>query len=227
MVHILHIDTSGATGIVALAADGRVLHSRANTDTRNHAASINIMIEELLRDANITLNDIDAVSVCAGPGSYTGLRIGTATAKAFCYALDKPLLAANKLVLLAYEQYHKHLSEYDFYVAILVAREQEYFLCSHNNKFDSVIAPIHLPEAELAALDTWNGRVLVTGNSNENIFNVLTNSKIEIVKTEIVAINSWALYAFEQYKCNRTVNLSTFEPFYLKQVFTHNSKKTI
>jgi tRNA threonylcarbamoyladenosine biosynthesis protein TsaB len=225
MVHILHIDTSGDTGLVALAADGTVLHTRKNTDTRNHAATINIMIDELMHDAGMVLKDIDAVAVCAGPGSYTGLRIGMATAKALCYVLDKPLIAANKLDLLAFEQYHEHLSAYDFYVAVLMARDKEYFICSHNDKFDTVVAPAHVMEEQLPVLETWKGRLRVAGNVNENILRALIGNDIEMVNAGIVDEKSWAIYAFQQYNCNETVNLSTAEPFYLKQVFTHKSNK--
>jgi len=224
MVHILHIDTSGEVGTVALAGDGQMLQVKQTTDTRNQAAAINVMIDEALRDAGITLQQLDAICVCAGPGSYTGLRIGMATAKALCYVLDKPLLADNKLTLLAWEQYHKHLSAYDVYVSILTARDKEYFISSHDNKFDSVIAPVHIFENDIAELKTWDGRVLISGSINENMFNNLINNKIKIVNKNTIDLFSWGIYAFEQYKSNRNVNLSTAEPFYLKQVFTHNKK---
>ena len=225
MVHILHIDTSGDVGSIAIARDGQVLQVRTNIDTHNQAASVNIMIDEVLHDASITMPDISGISVCAGPGSYTGLRIGMATAKGLCYVLDKPLFLDNKLTLMADAQYHKHLSEYDFYVSILAARDKEYFISSHDNKFDPVIAPVHVFEDDLAALNTWNGKVLVAGNIKESILNQLINNNLKIISTDTIDLNSWALYALDRYKCNGNVNLSNAEPFYLKQVFTHNSKK--
>lgn len=224
MAFILHIDTSGDIGTVAIAEDGKVLHSRQNADTRNQAASINLMINEVVIDAGISLQRIDAICVCAGPGSYTGLRIGMATAKALCYVLDKPLLLDNKLTLMAFGQYHKHLSEYDFYLSILKARDKEYFICSHNDKFDAVIAPRHIFEVDIAGIATLQGRVLVIGNVEEKIFTDINVSNLRIENINTIDLASWALYADEALKCNRTVNLSTAEPFYLKQVFTHNSK---
>jgi len=225
MAFILHIDTSGDVGTVAVASEGKVLHSRQNTDTRNQAASINTMIDEVTGAAGISLQQLDAICVCAGPGSYTGLRIGMATAKALCYVLDKPLLLDNRLTLMAFEQYHKHLSEYDLYVSILKARDKEYFICSHNDKFDAVITPRHIFEADIASLDTWKGRILVAGNVEEKIFNSIEVNRLEIMNINSIDIATWALYAADALKCNRTVNLSTAEPFYLKQVFTHNNNK--
>lgn len=224
MQYILHIDTSGTIGTIAIAGDGVLLQQRTNTDTRNQAASINLMIDEVLLAAGIALKDISAIAVCAGPGSYTGLRIGMATAKALCYVLDKPLYLDNKLTLLTYGQYHIHLSEYDVYASILVARDKEFFISSHDNKFDPVIAPAHVFEGDLAALDIWKKKVLVIGNIKESILNTLINNNLEIIGTDTIDLDSWAAYAFDQYKCNRNVNLSTAEPFYLKQVFTHNKK---
>src|ERR1035437_1453422 len=102
MQYLLHIDTSTDTGVVALNCDGVILAYKVNEEARNHASTINIMIEKLLAGVKISLSDLDGIVVCAGPGSYTGLRIGLATAKGLCYALNVPLILDNKLTLLAY-----------------------------------------------------------------------------------------------------------------------------
>ena len=98
MKYILHIDTSTDIGTIALSGDGRILSYLRTTETRNHAGVINNMIERVISDMKITLEQLSAISVCAGPGSYTGLRIGVATAKGLCYALNKPLIAVPTLL---------------------------------------------------------------------------------------------------------------------------------
>src|ERR1019366_2430074 len=107
MHYLLHIDTSTDTGAVAIGGDGNLLAYRANTETRNHATTINNMINDVLAEVKISLEDLSCIVVCAGPGSYTGLRIGLATAKGLCYALDKPLMLDNRLTLLAYQAYRQ------------------------------------------------------------------------------------------------------------------------
>ena len=223
MTYILHIDTSGDTGTVMLAANGKVVAEKVNNDARNHAAFINIYIEEIIKENNLSLPQIDALAVCGGPGSYTGLRIGLATAKGLCYALDKPLLLHNKLILLSIHNYHKHLSEYEQYVAVLPARDKEYFFSIHNNNFEFISEPQHIFEDELGKIidETDKKTMLATGGTIE----IKNNNNIYIYNNQSVNMQAWATYAFEQYNCNGFVNLSTAEPFYLKEVYTHNQKK--
>ncbi len=222
MVYILHIDTSGDTGTVALAADGKTVSVRINTDTRNHAATINIHIDEVIKEAGITLDDVSAIAVCGGPGSYTGLRIGLATAKGLCYTLDKPLLLHNKLVLLTVNQYYKFLNEYEYYISILPAREKEYFISKHDNKFQCIIEPRHIFEDELGKLLTeTDKKTMVVGVPFHQIE---LNSNLYYINNQSIVIDSWSAYSFEEYNCNRIVNLSNAEPFYLKDVYTHKKQ---
>lgn len=98
---ILLIDTSQQTGTVALSEEGVVLFSEENKIARDHAAWLHTAIERILDQAKLTVRDIEAVAVVAGPGSYTGLRVGMAAAKGFCYALKIPLITQNTLYVMA------------------------------------------------------------------------------------------------------------------------------
>jgi tRNA threonylcarbamoyladenosine biosynthesis protein TsaB len=84
---ILLIDTAQETGTIAISKDGRILFSEENKIAKEHAAWLHPAISRLLDKAKKTVRDLDAVSVMAGPGSYTGLRVGMAAAKGLCYAL--------------------------------------------------------------------------------------------------------------------------------------------
>ena len=226
MAYILHIDTSGDAGLVALCKDGIVLGSLSNTDTRNHAAVINTYIAQLLQDAGITMQQLDAVAVCGGPGSYTGLRIGLAAAKGLCYVLDKPLLMHDRLLLMLLGHYYKHLQAYEFYTAILNAREKEYYLASYNNNLEIIIPPSHVFEADLEEIRTQhNSKSLLAGNIEDNIHNIFSQIDVDFAAQHDIDISAWAQYAFQQSNTNNTVNLAAATPFYLKQVYTHKSKK--
>ena len=217
MKYLLHIDTSGDTGCVAIAADGAAVSVKTNAEARNHASSINLMIADALADCGITMAQLAGVVVCAGPGSYTGLRIGLSTAKGICYALDLPLLMDNKLTLLAYQAWINTEKAYDHYTAILVAREKEYFISVFNKQFENILPAKHIMDNELPELleDKKNNYLIMDQNSNE------IAEKQNISTNTIIDINLWVSYSLEQFKCNNTVNLSTSEPFYLKQVYTH------
>ena len=98
---ILCLDT--ATGIcsVALTRAAQVVACRENSDGNSHAKTLLPFVEEVLNDAGVKPQELSAVAVSMGPGSYTGLRIGTSTAKGLCYALDIPLIAVPTLQIIA------------------------------------------------------------------------------------------------------------------------------
>jgi tRNA threonylcarbamoyladenosine biosynthesis protein TsaB len=221
MAYILHIDTSGDRGSFALSKDGETLAERINTDTRNHAAVINLLIDELLAEAAIQLKDIAAVAVCGGPGSYTGLRIGLSTAKALCYVLDIPLLHHDRLLLLTLNNYYNHLSEYEKFAAILPARDKEYFLGIYNKKLSSVLGPKHVFEAELQQIfDEAGKNIAVTGKLNDGV-DANNYGVFNFTNSDIVEIKYWSKYAFNSYVEKKFADLALSEPFYLKQVYTH------
>jgi tRNA threonylcarbamoyladenosine biosynthesis protein TsaB len=211
--------TSGSIGTIAISGDGALLASKTNTDTRNQAAVINIMINEVIDQVGIALADLSTVVVCAGPGSYTGLRIGMATAKALCYVLDKPLVLHNKLTLLAKQQLDK-APGYDLYMPLLKAREREYFIAVYDNAFNCIVAPQHIMESRMADLVDKNKTILIAGDADENAIKNLIINNIHIITAAEIDINAWAVFSHTVSKCNENVNLSTAEPFYLKPAYT-------
>jgi tRNA threonylcarbamoyladenosine biosynthesis protein TsaB len=221
MIRLLFIDTSSDIGTVAISANEKILAYRTNTDTRDHARVINIMINEILAEVSMSLRDLSGIIVCAGPGSYTGLRIGLATAKALCYVLGKPLFLHNKLTLLCDYAYYNNLGKYDAYVSLLVAREQEYFITAHDNNFNCFIAPQHIMGGQIEEMIKDFKNVLIITDADNNTINRLTTSALQIEKNTLINLNNWLSFALKQYECNNSVNLSTAAPFYLKQVYTH------
>ncbi len=221
MVRLLHIDTSTDAGIVGISIDGVLSASLINEESRNHAATVNNMIDELLTGLKISFEDISGIAVCAGPGSYTGLRIGMATAKGLCYALDKPLLLADRLTLFAYKAYKQGSRMSSQYVSLLIARESEYFISIYDNDFKCTLAPRHITEEQLPVLIEKKENTLCIGNASIEIINSRGIANVEVDNNIRMDILSWAVYAFQQYKCNDIVNLSAAEPLYLKQVYTH------
>lgn len=101
MALILHIDTATAVGSVCLSRNGDVLETLENADQKDHAATVTLFIRELMARHQIRPEELDAIAVSAGPGSYTGLRVGVATAKGLCYTWDKPLIGVSTLQMMA------------------------------------------------------------------------------------------------------------------------------
>jgi tRNA threonylcarbamoyladenosine biosynthesis protein TsaB len=224
MAYILHIDTSAESGFVAIAFKGEIVASKESNDTRNHASILNNDINEVIAEIGISLEQVSAIAVCGGPGSYTGLRIALATSKAICYALDKPLMMHNKLLLLILDNYYTHLSAYDIYASILPARDNEYFISTHDNKLNAVLEPKHIFANELSmTFNEMNGKILTTGNIDVYIEQSLSG-KTEIISKKAIDKDAWCQYSFAQYNRNDFVDLSSAEPYYLKQVYTHKQK---
>ena len=100
---ILNIDTAIDTAHISIAKNGIILEIISNEDKKDHGAFLQPAIQLIAKKAGILLNELDAVAVVSGPGSYTGLRVGMASAKGLCYALKKPLITVTSLRLLAYQ----------------------------------------------------------------------------------------------------------------------------
>jgi tRNA threonylcarbamoyladenosine biosynthesis protein TsaB len=101
LAKLLIIDTALEEAIVALSKDGKIIGELTNKETHNHASFIQVAIEKLLQDEQMEISELDAIVVTLGPGSYTGLRVGLATAKGIAYTLQKPLIGLSTLSALA------------------------------------------------------------------------------------------------------------------------------
>ena len=101
MTKILHLDTANQFCSVALSDELKLIGLKETNEKNAHSHVITLFINEILKTNSITLNNIDAVAVSMGPGSYTGLRIGVSTAKGLCYATNKPLIGVSTLQAMA------------------------------------------------------------------------------------------------------------------------------
>lgn len=101
MALILNLETATTACSVSLSRDGKLLSLKEKNGDYTHAENLTLFVEEVFKQARLRLNELDAIAVSKGPGSYTGLRIGVSTAKGLCYSLDKPLIALNTLKSMA------------------------------------------------------------------------------------------------------------------------------
>ena len=99
---ILGLDSSGLVASVAVVEDDTLLSEYTVNHKKTHSQTLLPMLDEIVRMIELDLNEVDAIAVAAGPGSFTGLRIGSATAKGLGLALDKPLIAVPTVDALAY-----------------------------------------------------------------------------------------------------------------------------
>ncbi len=121
-MNLLGIDTSTATISVAVLRDGAVIGERTDQVERNRTGLLTV-VDSLFAELGLSPQSLDAVAVGAGPGSFTGLRIGMATAKGIAFAIGKPLWAVSSLAALA----HAALQDDGTVVAVLDARRGEVY----------------------------------------------------------------------------------------------------
>src|ERR1019366_8383901 len=136
---ILNIETSSPICSVCLAKDGIVIDYKEDRSGNSHAKILTVFIDELMRNNHFTYNHLDAVAISAGPGSYTGLRIGTSTAKGLCYAMNKPLIAIPTLLTLAIGIQKKVNSSSGFLLPVLDARRMDIYTTLFDSQFNEVL----------------------------------------------------------------------------------------
>ena len=138
MFNLLCIETATEICSVALLQDDKLIALRENHEGNAHASQITLLIEAVMKDANIELKNLDAIAVSKGPGSYTGLRVGVSTAKGLCYALDIPLIAINTLESLAHEIIKNNNIQKANFCAMLDARRMEVYCAVFDNQMNSI-----------------------------------------------------------------------------------------
>jgi tRNA threonylcarbamoyladenosine biosynthesis protein TsaB len=226
---ILQIETATTSCSVALAKDGNVLDFR-QIDQRNiHAEVITLFIDELIASAGIAYNDLDAIAVSSGPGSYTGLRIGVSTAKGLCFALDRPLIAVETLEAMAYGVINHHefiLDDGTLLCPMIDARRMEVFTAVFNAKGDR----IKLTTAEIIDENSFeelleNNKVLFFGDGAEKCRTALgANANARFLPGFVNSAIYLTQKAFEKFKNNEFENVGYFEPYYLKDFIAGKAK---
>jgi tRNA threonylcarbamoyladenosine biosynthesis protein TsaB len=159
LAKLLIIDTALEEAIVALSKDGKIIAELTNKETHSHASFIQIAIANLLEQQQMAISELDAIAVTLGPGSYTGLRVGLATAKGIAYSLQKPLIGLSTLTALAnaVKQLVPNLIEPSSQIfAMIDARRMEVF----GAIYDANCSPIEQEQAMVLDHAKWNSLIL-------------------------------------------------------------------
>lgn len=221
MAYILHIDTATDTGLYLLSRDGQVVLQKDSGSNRDHAATLSELTAALLQEAQLTFQDIAAFAVNGGPGSYTGLRIGLAAAKGYCFALQKPLLLENRLSLLLHTRQLNN--KYNNTIAVLPARAGEYFAAAMDASGKYLLEPQHLMTEELKNwLQEQAGTFSAIGAVQADLMNLFPD-----ITPPCYIASVWATLAGQQFKAGHFTDVAAAEPYYLKAAFTTQRRKPL
>jgi tRNA threonylcarbamoyladenosine biosynthesis protein TsaB len=231
MTLILCIDTAIDKATICFSKDGKVLCSAENENQKEHASFVQVAIKNLCIQYNIQLKDVDAIAVTDGPGSYTGLRVGMASAKGLCYALNKPLITMSTLELLASSAIDSSIIFKQNPTALICpmidARRMEVFTAIYDKNLIPILPPTPLVITENYFIQLLEKQpILYIGNGAFKInvlykhFNVLTDD-ITISSTILAkaANQSFANQVF--------TNIVYAQPNYLKGFVDASNKKNI
>ncbi|MEJ7626394.1 MAG: tRNA (adenosine(37)-N6)-threonylcarbamoyltransferase complex dimerization subunit type 1 TsaB [Ferruginibacter sp.] len=218
---ILNIDTSTDFATITLAEDGKVLKSISNTIQKDHAAFLHPAVNEVLQSGERKISDLDAIAVTAGPGSYTGIRVGLAAAKGLSLALNIPLITINTLLLLAKDAILNHTSGTDIlFCPVIDARRMEVFTAVYNNTLSEILSPCTMILTNNSYDDfLMNNKVFFFGNGSEKLKNIIQNQNAFYIENVNIPF-ALSQHTYELYLSKSFTDLIYSEPFYLKEFYT-------
>jgi tRNA threonylcarbamoyladenosine biosynthesis protein TsaB len=189
---------------------------------KSHSSHITMMVTQVLEYAGVRLEQIDAVAVSGGPGSYTGLRIGSGTAKGLCFSLDKPLVSVSTLAAMAHQVISMTAAPENYlFCPMLDARRSEVYTCllTHALQEHLPIEPMILEKDSFAAV-LEKRPVIFFGSGAPKAQELLAPHPnafyLENVKPTAIAIGE---LGFLKLQAGLVEDVAYYEPFYLKDVY--------
>jgi tRNA threonylcarbamoyladenosine biosynthesis protein TsaB len=224
MALTLNIDTAAENAHVSLAKDGEVLHALNNESQKEHAAFLQAAIQQLIKTAGINFKEVDAVAVTAGPGSYTGLRVGFASAKGLCYALKKPLITIGTLEVLTISALHLYppaANENILFCPMMDARRMEVFTAMYHQDLTVYLQPCAMILDELSfEKDLAANKIMFFGSGSgkwEKAYPDNYHNQNAIFKYVLILPESLARASYIRFSEKKFTDLAYSEPSYLKE----------
>lgn len=226
---LLLIETSTSLCSAALAENGVISEYMESSEPRAHASKTAVFVNELLSKRGLKVSDCDAVCVSAGPGSYTGLRVGSSTAKGLCFGAGIPLIGVPTLDILA-AQAQPQAGGFDFIVPMIDARRMEVYTAVYERKADAFE---RISEVEPRVIDGGSfadilarGRALFIGDGAGKCRGIIGGESAGFVQC-CPRADAMLEPALQRFAAGQFENTAYFEPFYLKEFIATVSKKSL
>ena len=226
--YILCIETSGPQCSVALSHNGECISECVTDDAWHHSQYLTQHISDCLSKVNLSIKDMHSIAISHGPGSYTGLRVGSSTAKGICYALDIPLISIPTLKIIA-QPYVKDLSAGMHILATIDARRDEIYY----NIYDKNLKELQSTESHVLTPDSFlnfrKGGLYVTGDGAKKTRDMLHNSGDESFKyrSSYPSAQYMTELAHNKYISKKYEDIAYYSPFYMKPPNITTRKKPL
>ena len=228
MCLILNIETSTEVCSIGLAKEGILLSLQESEEPYQHASQITLLIAKCMEEAGYKLQDLDAVAISTGPGSYTSLRVGTSTAKGICYALDKPLIAINTLQSLAHASLEAGLSVDTLFCPMIDARRMEVYTALFDDQLNEV-KPLQALIVEEDSFDRFfekNIPIVFSGNGAPKCKTVLKHPLASFFP-QLCSAKHLIKSSKESFQSQQFVDVAHYKPNYFKAPNITKPKKIL
>ena len=222
MAIILNIDCSQETASVGIARDAECIAIRKNELQADHASWIHTAIQGLLAETGISLSDANAIAVTSGPGSYTGLRVGMATAKGLCYALQQPLICVPTLEMMAYAARNTAAT---LICPMIDARRMEVYAAIYDKNLNELVSP----EALVLESTTYHTYIAAhpvcfIGSGSKKLQG-LVQSQHAVFEDILFSVTDMSALSYKRYLLQDFASLAYAEPLYIKEFYTAGRRK--
>lgn len=233
MAKILNIETSTEVCSVSISIDGKCkdfIISNLNDSEQgrgSHSKLLAVFIRDILKKNKLLPENLDAVAISYGPGSYTGLRIGVSTCKGFCFGAKLPLIAINTLQIIANMAKHKSNYEFDLYIPMIDAKRMEVY----TTIFDKDLHSTSDVEAKIIDENSFKEligkKVAFCGNGSSKCEGLLKEENFYFLQDTYPSAEYMGIFSEKLFKENKFEDLVYFEPFYLKDFVATTPKNKI
>ena len=222
---ILYLETSSKNCSVAISDDEKLLCvAEEVSENYKQSESLHSFVEWALEGAELSIKDIDAVCLGKGPGSYTGLRIGAASAKGFCYGLHIPLVAVNSLESMKEPFLGQN---YDLVIPLVDARRMEVYTAVYDGISGNELSPIEAKVLDETSFQEFNDKkILFVGDGAKKAKEILQLPDAEFIEDVYPSAQYLVKKTLEKIKDKDFEDIAYFEPFYLKEFHGVKKKKS-
>lgn len=216
---ILHIETSSKNCSVAISENEELLClcEEVSHDYKQ-SENLHVFVQWALEGAQIELKEIECISLGMGPGSYTGLRIGSASAKGFCFGLNVPMVAINSLETMV----EKFIFQgYEFIIPMIDARRKEVYTSIFNGETGEMVGKTEAKVLDEFSFQEFNEKkILFIGDGAEKAQEILNLNRAQFISDVYPSSQGLIKKAMQKITKKEFEDIAYFEPFYLKDFYT-------
>ena len=218
---LLHIETAVEGASLCLSEGDKIIGFSENPSQKDSAAWVQPGIQQLVKEQGLQLRELSAVSVSAGPGSYTGLRVGMSSAKGLCYALGIPLITISTLKMMASAA---QAEEADLLCPLIDARRMEVFTAVYDKELREIVPPHNrILDTESFSDLLQQHRICFLGNGSEKLKPLISSPLASFISISANATHMVPL-ALQSFENKVFADLAYSEPYYGKEFFSTSMK---